>query len=104
MTKHILTIGLNDKDTKLQKFDIITCYKLVEAVLRQYTDGYTIYDTHGGYKHDDGTFITEQSLRVELMFIDTDTVKLIANAIKAPTCLNQESIAYEIIKSQSELI
>ena len=30
---------------------------------------YTIYETTGGYKHDDGTFISEKSIRVELMFI-----------------------------------
>jgi hypothetical protein len=104
MTKHILTIGLNDKDTKLQKFDIITSYKLVEAVLKQHTDGYTIYETRGGYKHDDGTFVTETSLRVELLFTDTNTIKLIANAIKSPLCLNQESIAYEKITTKGELL
>ena len=104
MTKHILTIGLNDKDTKLQKYDILTCYKLVESVLKQHVDGYTITQALGGYKHDDGTYVSETSLRVELLFTDTKTIKLIANAIKAPTCLNQESIAYEKVTTKGELL
>ena len=104
MQKHILTIGLNDKDTKQQKYDIITCYKLVENVLRQHTDGYTIYQTNGGYKHDNGEFVQEISLRVELMFIEKKKVIEIANIIKSPIVLNQESIAYEIVTSNSELI
>lgn len=103
-TKYILTIGLNDKDTKAPRHDIITAYKLVENILQQYTDGYTIYETHGGYRHDDGTFVNEKSLRVELLFVDELTCRIIANKIKSPDILNQESIAFEIIESNSALI
>lgn len=104
MQKHILTIGLNDKDTKQQKYDIVTCYKLVENVLKENTNGYTIYQTNGGYKHDNGEFVQEISLRVELMFIEKEKVIEIANIIKSPIVLNQETIAYEIVTSNSELI
>lgn len=104
MEKFILTIGLNDKDTKLQKYDIVTCYKLIENVLKQYTEGYTIYETIGGYKHNNGVFVQEKSLRVELMFTTAKVVKHIAELIKAPTCLNQETIAFEIVTTNSELI
>lgn len=104
MTKYILTIGLNDKDTKHQKYDIITSYQIIENILKQYTDGYTIYQTNGGYKHNDATFIQEISIRVELMFIDELTVRIIANKIKEPTALNQETIAFEKVECNSELI
>jgi hypothetical protein len=104
MEKFILTIGLNDKDTKQPKYDIITAYKLVENVLKQYVDGYTIYQTQGGYKHIDNTFITETSLRVELMFTTTNVVKTICNKIKSKDLLNQETIALEIVTSNSQLI
>lgn len=104
MKKYILTIGLNDKDTKLQKYDTITAYKIVEQILSEYTEGYTIYETTGGYKHDDGTFITEKSLRVELLFISEVVVRLIANKIKSPTALNQETIVLEKQEYNSELI
>lgn len=101
-TKHILTIGLNDKDTYTQKYDIITAYKLIENILKPRTNGYTMYETNGGYMHDNGTFISEKSIRVELMFISEIQVRIIANEIK--TQLNQESIAYETITSNSQLI
>ena len=101
-TKHILTIGLNDQHTKTQKYDTITAYKMIENILNEYTTGYTMYETNGGYKHDDGTFISEKSIRVELMFISQALVFIIANKIKET--LNQESIAYETITSNSQLI
>ena len=104
MKKYILTVGLNDKDTKLQKFDIITSYKLVEAILKQHTNGYTIYETRGGYRHENGEFVMETSLRIELLFVEDKTCRDIAKAIKAPTCLNQETIAYEVVETNSELI
>lgn len=101
-TKHILTIGLNDQHTKTQKYDTITAYKMIENILTEYTTGYTMYETSGGYKHDDGTFISEKSIRVELMFISETLVFIIANKIKET--LNQETIAYETITSNSQLI
>ena len=104
MKKYILTIGLNDKDTKVQKFDTITAYKLIEQTLKQYTDGYTIYETHGGYKHDNGIdFVSEHSIRVELSIVTDIMVRTICNTIKAPTMLNQESILVEIYETQSAL-
>lgn len=104
MTKYILTIGLNDKDTKQPKYDIITSYKIIETIIKQYVDGYTIYQTNGAYKHDDGTFIQEQSIRVELLFTSEITARIIAQKIKEPTAMNQESIAFEIQEINSELI
>lgn len=101
-TKHILTIGLNDKDTYTQKFDTISAYKLIENILKPRTNGYTMYETHGGYQHENGTFISETSIRVELMFISEIQVLIIADLIKQQ--LNQESIAYETITSNSKLI
>lgn len=101
-TKYILTIGLNDKDTYTQKFDTITAYKLIENTLRQYTDGYTMYETHGGYKHDNGTYITEISIRVELQFISNTLVRVIALNLK--DILNQETIVLETHNTDSELI
>ena len=33
MKKITLYVGLNDKDSKLQKFDIIEAYKMAETIL-----------------------------------------------------------------------
>ena len=101
MKKYNLTIGLNDKDTKMQKYDDITAYKMVEDILKQYLDGYTILKAFGGYKHDNGTFVQENSLRVEIMFATDLQVKLIVNQIKEK--LNQESVAVESVETNSQL-
>lgn len=101
-TKYILSIGLNDQNTHTQKFDTITAYKLIENTLRQYTNGYTMYETKGGYRHTDNTYIQETSIRVELMFIAKTQVLVIANTLK--TALNQESIGYEEITSNQQFI
>ena len=102
MKKFILTIGLNDKDTYTQKYDTITAYKMIEDTLKIYTNGYTIYETKGGYRHDNGTYISETSIRVELMFISKTQVLVIANQLK--TTLNQETIGYEEITSHQQYI
>ena len=101
MKKFNLTIGLNDKDTKTQLYDDITAYKIVENILKQYLDGYTILKAFGGYKHDDGTFTQENSLRVEILFTTALQVKIICDKIKQ--ALNQESIAVETIEINSQL-
>lgn len=101
MTKYTLTVGLNDKDTKTQIFDTTTAFGIVENTLRSYLDGYTIYTTHGGYKHEDNTFITEQSIRVEILFATDLIIRHIVNTLKQT--LNQESIAVEKTETNSEL-
>lgn len=101
-TKYILTIGLNDKDTKQQKYDTITAYKMIEQIALNYVDGTSITEQHGTYKHEDGTITHETSLQLSLMFTNDLTVKLIANEIKK--ALNQESIIFEKLTSNSILI
>lgn len=89
--RHTLNIGLNDKDTKQQKYDIITSYKIIEDILQQYTDGYTIYETHGGFRHADKHFVQEKSLTVILYDTSDMMIKILVEEIKQ--ILNQESVA-----------
>ena len=104
ITKHILTIGLNDKDTKHQIYTTKQAIKKVEDVLQSFTDGYTIFTTNGGYKHNNGYFVQEKSIRVELDFITKKQVLAIIDKIKNKNCLNQESIIYATQKLNSNLI
>ena len=99
MKKQTLYIGLNDKDTKAQKIDTLEAVKIVSNILTEYTDGATIYNATGIYKHDNGDIVIENTLRVEL--IEADAGRL-AEAVKIiKTVLNQESIIIqnEIINS-----
>ena len=94
MKKYILTIGLNDKDTKRP---IFFGRQKITNLLKDniFVKGYTIYLTKGGYKHNNGTFVKENSLRVELVDIEYNVVKNLIYFIKQ--LLNQESILLETI-------
>ena len=49
--KYTLLIGLNDKDTKTQLVNTLEAYKMIMNVIKNYTDGATIYEAFGYYKH-----------------------------------------------------
>jgi len=102
MKRYTLTIGLNDKDTKQQEYDTITCYKMIEDVLQKYLEGYTIREnTKGYYKHEDGTETFEKSLDVIILFSNDFAIKVIVDNIKK--VLNQETIAVQIEEINSQL-
>ena len=101
MKKFTLYVGLNDKDTKIQKIDTLTAYKMVENVITKKTDGYTISEAKGYYRHEDGTVTIENTLRIEMLFVDRILVKEFCETLK--NMLNQEAIAVEETTVTSEL-
>ena len=106
MKKYTLSIGLNDKDTKVQRISTIEAYKMIENILMNNTiEGFTIYEAKGVYKHDDGTITKENTLRVEVYDFNNDEYKNIIESIKAiKVALNQESIALETNTIESRLV
>lgn len=102
MIKFTLYVGLNDKDSKKQEISTFEAYKIINKLLLNYTNGATIFEATGIYKHDDGTFTTEKTLRIELLFIDRAVVLEIVEQLKK--ILNQESIAVATENITSELI
>ena len=93
--KYILNVGLNDKDTKLQKIDSIEAYKIVEnTLLNNGLDGYTIYQGKGLYKHDTGEITQENTLIIEMIFTTEDIVNKVITILKQ--VLNQESILKQV--------
>lgn len=103
LTKHLLTVGLNDKDTKKQEIATKVAMNIIEECLQVHTDGYTISQTLGGYRHQDGShFVREKSIKIELLFIDYSVVETIAKELLV--LLNQETIAYERVECNSTLI
>ena len=93
--KYILNVGLNDKDTKLQKIDSIEAYKIVEnTLLNNGLDGYTIYQGKGLYKHDNGTITQENTLIIEVIFTTDDIINKVIAILKQ--VLNQESILKQV--------
>ena len=102
MEKFTLYLGLNDKDTKQQKIDTIEAYKIVENIITEKFDGGTISHATGVYKHDDGTIVREETLRIELLFTTHEAVVKLCNMLKI--IFNQESIALQQDVINSELI
>lgn len=102
MNKYTLYIGLNDKDTKRQQIDNLEASKVVQNILTEKTGGGTIYNATGVYKHDDGTIIIENTLRVEILAAALDPIKEAVTVIK--TALNQESIILQTERVESVFI
>lgn len=93
MDKYILYVGLNDKDTKTQKIDTLSAYNLTNNILLNYVEGATVTQSKGTYKHQNGNVVIENTLIIELLFTDKQTVETIAKDLKI--ALNQESIAIQ---------
>lgn len=103
IVKYSLYLGLNDKDTKTQKIDTLEAYKMLCNLLKSYNvEGFTVYNAHGFYVHDDGTYTVENTLKVELMFIDEITIDNIIKQLKI--IFNQESIIKQVEEVTSKMV
>lgn len=90
MKKTTLYVGLNDKDTKVQKVDTMEASKIATNIITSYTDGATIYNATGIYKHEDGTIVIENTLKIELYEVSDEALTAIIDTLKRT--LNQEAI------------
>lgn len=102
MKKHVLYIGLNDKNTKAQEIGTLDAFKTAANVFAEITGGATITEARGVYTHDDGTVVIENTLKCEIFGATLENVKKAAAVLK--TVFNQESIALEIVETKSEFI
>lgn len=94
MKKFTLYVGLNDKDSKKQEISTEDALTFTHYMLLNHVDGATISTAKGIYKHDNGDIVTENTIRIELLFIDDETVKRIVEKLK--NHFNQESVAVQI--------
>lgn len=103
--KYTLLVGLNDKDSKVQEVSTLEAYKMVTNVIKNYTDGATIYEAFGYYKHENGEMVEEKSLHIEILYFDDadarEKTKTIVSTIKQ--MLNQESVSVTYSKVDSDL-
>ena len=99
MKKVTMYIGLNDKDTKQQKISTIEAYKMCQNVFADFFGGSTIFEGKGTYTHENGQMVFENTLICIVYTDDIEGVKKAATTIK--TVLNQESIAIEVVESNS---
>ena len=109
MKKVTFYIGLNDKDTKVQKISTLEAYKVIENTVCEFFGGATILEAKGVYTHNDNTanVVREKSFAVEV--IDFGQNENFDNSVKefcrvVKIALNQESIAVQYQNFNGELI
>ena len=62
MKKFTLYLGLNDKETKLQKIQTVEAFKIVSNLIAARFDGGTIFEADGVYKHENGVLVIVKTL------------------------------------------
>lgn len=100
--KIILFVGLFDKDSKAQEISTLDAYKVASNLVTDIIGFGTITEALGVYTHDDGTIVNEPTLRIEVSGIELEPMKKLAIALKQT--FNQESIGFEIVKSDFSFI
>lgn len=99
--KFTLYLGLNDKDTKRQEISTIEAYKVITNILASDFGGGTIFEAKGIYKHDDGSVIIENTLRIEILFAEENRIRELVSNLKK--IFNQESVAVQREEIKSDL-
>lgn len=94
MKKVIFYIGLNDKETKVQEISTENARKIIENIFYKNTEGCTIFNGSGIYKHENGYKVKENTLIVECFEMRENEIYFICEYLKK--ALNQESIAVNI--------
>ena len=98
MTTVNLYIGLNDKDTKQQELTNLDAKAEISTILFKYfPNGFTLQECQGMYRHEDGTVVCENTIKVILFDY---AIGLVLDAVEdLKLKLNQECIAVEHIKT-----
>lgn len=102
MKNYIIIVGLNDKDTRKQETSTEQATQALAAIVLKYTDGATLTECKGIYKHDDGGIVFETSIKIEISGITRENAERIAS--EAKIALNQESIYFQTLEAQVDFI
>ena len=90
MTEARIYVGLDDKDSHEQRFDIEKYKSVLKKVCKNYNAPFSLQVIEGGYFHDDGTWVEENTLLVTLIGMSENTVHEIAKDLC--TFFRQESV------------
>ena len=78
MVKTEIYIGLNDQDTKEQKFETSKYIDVLKKVCISYHVPFSLNVIDGGYIHESGEYTEEKSLVLTVMDVDRKTIEEIA--------------------------
>ena len=88
--RYTISVGLNDKDEKLQKVQTEKVLRLVKNCCKGYSMAFSSYLQDGGYIHDNGEYVLEKSVCIVFVEPDEKLVEEVAKDLCA--FLNQESV------------
>ena len=90
MLESRIYVGLNDKDNHEQNYDTEKYKSILKSVCKNYHAAFSLQVIEGGYFHDDGSWVEENSLLVTLI----DTPEQIVYSIAEDLCVffRQESV------------
>ena len=74
-------VGLRDKDSREQKFDTEKYKEILKDVCRNYHAPFSLQVIEGGYYHDDGGWVEENTLLITLIGIPRWTIHEIARDV-----------------------
>ena len=90
MEEYKIYVGLNDRQTRVQKFDEEKYLNVLKVICKSYKVGFSVIRMDGGYFHEDSTFVNENALQLTFLGTDYDVVREIAKDLC--TAFNQETV------------
>ena len=90
MTEPRIYVGLNDAETREQKYETEAYVEILKDVCRSHHLAFSMDIEEGGYYHEDGEYTEETSLVLILVEAEPDTVQAIAKDLC--TRFHQESV------------
>ena len=90
MTETRVYVGLNDAETREQKFETEKYVNTLKDICKTYHVAFSMDIEEGGYYHEDGAYTEETSLVLVLIDADRDVVQKIAQDLR--TAFHQESV------------
>ena len=75
MTETRIFVGLNDSTTMEQKFNTEKYVSILRIVCKSYRVPFSFSLSEGGYFHDDGSYIQENSLVITLINVDKKLIE-----------------------------
>ena len=83
-------VGLSDRDSREQHYETERYKTVLKDICKSYRTPFSVHVMEGGYFHDDGTWVDENSLLITLIGAPRQTVYNIAREV----ChvFNQESV------------
>ena len=90
MAESRIYVGLNDAETKEQKFETETCLDMLKDVCRRHHVAFSVDVETGGYYHEDGEYTEEKTLVLMMIDVEQERVKEISEELCS--LFHQESV------------